>query len=94
MVCKSQVISVNQSPVKNDVIIPENVPTINIGRPKVSITSRALRHLSNRLSPSALVSTRTKPIADISENIIKSITFYTSLFSCWSNLRGLTPRGR
>ena len=67
------VISVIQSPVKNAVIIPANVPINSMGSPKVDTTSSGLRILSVRRSPIVRVNTRTMPTAEKNENKTNSI---------------------
>lgn len=73
---RSHVIPVNQSPVKNAVIIPENVPISRTGKPNVVITSNTLRHLITRLKPSVRHSTSRKPSAVKNENTIMSIVMF------------------
>ena len=72
-------ISVIQSPVKNAVIIPANVPINSMGSPKVDTTSSGLRILSVRRSPIVRVNTRTMPTAEKNENKTNSILVFVEL---------------
>ena len=67
------VFMVNHSPVKKAVIMPENVPMNNAGKPNVTITSSFFRCLITRLTPSVRVHTRRMPSEEKNDKIMISI---------------------
>ena len=72
--------SVNQSPVKKAVIMPENVPMNSMGKPKVTSISSNFLCLITLLTPSVRVHTSSIPTEEMKDRMIISIVFINEQF--------------